>query len=228
MKKYLQDSTMPDCPKCGNTRVFVLPGDDGARPCPCTAKRMPLQAHFSTVVGRQYASTEIGALIAQNEGQAEMLRRAMRFVSRWKPGSPGIYFHSARTGTGKTLIAAGIANAIPRHSQAIEANTMWNALRSCYDSDEPQSRYMNAFCHVPTLLIDDLGVGNTDKSDEWLLDILNARIERGLLTIVTANHMPTEIPNIAPRTASRLAAHCFPVAFDESKDLRVSMAWGRG
>jgi DNA replication protein DnaC len=72
-------------------------------------------------------------------------------------------------------------------------------------------------------MLDDLGMGNTEKSDEWLTDILNARIEKGLLTIITSNLHPTQLKNASDRCISRIMSHTHPLEVKNVTDWRVKL-----
>lgn len=221
MTHYIKDSILPDCPFCRNKRIRVF--EEQVYQCPCTRKGTPLLRFLDTTVGRMYHSATLDTLTGMDDAQNELLEHAQRFVKWWDTGKKGLYLWSPNTGNGKSLIGSAMVNAINRPSQAIEASILWDALRSCYDSDEPQQRYLNVACYVPALFLDDLGMGGTEKTDEWLTDILNARIEKGLLTIITSNVHPTKLKAVSDRCVSRLLAHCHPLEVKNTKDWRVAL-----
>jgi len=165
----------------------------------------------------------VDTLTGKDEAQMQLLAHAERFVKWWEAGKKGLYLWSKHTGNGKSLVASAIINKIGEPSQAIEASVLWDALRSCYDSNESQLRYLRVASYVPALLLDDLGMGNSEKSDEWLTDILNARIEKGLLTIITSNLHPSELKNVSDRCVSRLTAHAHPLEVKNKTDWRVNL-----
>jgi DNA replication protein DnaC len=221
MTQFLKDAKLNDCSLCANSRVVA--DAEGFRACSCVKVGRALQCKFETVVAQQYEDVKLSQIRAMSEDQKKLLNIANRFVAHWQSSdaSSGLYLYSKNPGSGKTLVACAIANELALASQAIEANVYFNALRSCYDSSEPQSRYVNAIASVPVLVLDDLGVGMTDKSDEWLLDVLNARTMRKLCTIITSNHAPDELPKLEARTLSRLASHCHPIKVPDATDFRI-------
>jgi len=221
MRHYIKDSVLPECTYCKNTRIRVF--DENIYQCPCTKRGTPLLRFLDTTVGRMYHSANLDTLTGMDDAQVQLLDHANRFVKWWENGKKGLYLWSPNTGNGKSLIGSAIMNKIGLSSQAIEASILWDALRSCYDSDEPQARYIKVASYVPALLLDDLGMGNTEKSDEWLTDILNARIEKGLLTIITSNLHPTKLKNVSDRCASRLMAHTHPLEVKNKTDWRVAL-----
>jgi DNA replication protein DnaC len=221
MTHYLKDATLPDCPLCRNTRIKTALGV--AYQCPCTKRGTPLLRFLDTTIGRMYHSANLDTLTGMDDEQNALLKHAERFVKWWEPHKKGLYLWSSNTGNGKSLIASAMMNKIDLPSQAIEASVLWDAMRSCYDSNEPQQRYMNVASYVPALLLDDLGMGSTEKSDEWLTDILNARIEKGLLTIITSNIHPSKIKAVSDRCVSRLLAHTHPLQVKNTRDWRVAL-----
>ena len=221
MTHYIKDAQLPDCTLCKNTRVKMV-GEVAYR-CPCTKRGTPLLRFLDTTVGRMYHSANLDTLTGLDDHQTKLLQHADKFVKWWEPSRKGLYLWSENTGNGKSLIAAAILNKIGLPSQAIEASVLWDAMRSCYDSDEPQQRYMNVASFVPALLLDDLGMGSSEKTDEWLTDILNARIEKGLLTIITSNLHPSKIKAVSDRCLSRILAHTHPLQVKNTRDWRVAL-----
>jgi len=222
MTQYISDAPLPDCTVCRNVR-FVMIGENCVQ-CRCITRGTPLLKFLNTTIGKFYTTANIDTLTAMDDEQAKMLGYAERFINWWEPHKKGLYLWSIQTGNGKSLISAGILNKLALPSQAIEASILWDAMRSTYDSDESLKRYFNAIAYVPALLLDDLGMSNTEKTDEWLTDILNARIERGALTIVTSNLHPSELKKASPRAVSRLMAHCHPINIKSKIDWRVSLS----
>lgn len=221
MTHFIKDSTLPDCRYCKNTRI--IHGGDSVYQCQCSRRGVPLMRFFDTTIGRMYYGANLNAITPMDAQQEQLIGHAQRFVNWYESGKKGLYLWSKQAGNGKSLIASAIINAIGLPSQAIEASQLWDALRSCYDSDEPQARYMNVAMYVPALLLDDLGMGHTDKSDEWLTDILNARIEKGLLTIITSNLHPTQLKNASDRCMSRIMSHTHPLEVRNATDWRVKL-----
>lgn len=219
---YIKNSTLPDCPVCKNTRVLSYP--DGVVQCQCAKRGRNLLRFLETTVGLAYEKTKLSQIVPMDDSQIGSIEALKRFAGWWEPNKSGLYLWSKSTGNGKTMLGAGVLNEMKITSQAIEASVLWDALRSCYDSDEPQKRYLNVVMYTPALLLDDLGMGNTDKSDEWLTDILNARMSRGLLTIITSNYHPTQLPKASARLISRLQAHTHPMNLSNDKDYRVQIA----
>lgn len=222
MTNFIKDAQLPDCTLCKNSRVLVY-GDSVAQ-CGCARRGKPLMRFLETTVGMEFSDTNFHTITPMDDLQAKSLKRLSDFIKWWEPSKAGLYLWSASTGNGKTMLAAGVINELKLASQAIEASVLWDALRSCYDSGEPQKRYLNVAMYTPALLLDDLGMGNTEKADEWLTDILNARIARGLLTIITSNIHPSNLPKASQRAISRIMAHTHPLRLVSETDWRVKLS----
>lgn len=222
MKYFIPDSPLPECTVCRNTRVLMF--NDTAYQCRCVSRGIPLLKTLDTNIGRMYTNVVLDTLTAMDDEQARLLNYAERFVNWWEPSRKGLYLWSKNTGNGKSLIASAILNKIGAPSQAIEASVLWDAMRSTYESEESIKRYLNVAMYTPALLLDDLGMGNTEKADEWLTDILNARITRGLLTIITSNLHPSQLPKASERAISRILAHTHPLHVKNETDWRVQLS----
>lgn len=219
---YIKDSTLPDCVVCKNSRV--LPYADGVVQCGCTKRGRPLMRFLDTTVGQANTDVRLGSITPMDDPQVRSIEKMRSFVKWWDYGKSGLYLWSKSSGNGKTLLASATMNEMKMPSQAIEASVLWDALRSCYESGESQKRYLNVAMYTPALLLDDLGMGSTDKSDEWLTDILNARMSRGLLTIITSNFHPSQLPKASDRLVSRLQAHTHPMNLTAETDYRVQLS----
>lgn len=111
-------------------------------------------------------------------------------------------------GTGKTHLAAAIANERVKHGDKvlfITAPDLLDYLRSAYNP-ESETTYDETFERVrgaDLLILDDLGVENPSAwAQEKLFQILNHRYARRLPTVITTNQT---IEKLDPRLRSRMA-----------------------
>lgn len=111
-------------------------------------------------------------------------------------------------GTGKTHLAAAIANHLLRDGTAVICMTMIDLLariKETYDrSDATEAQVMRLYAEVPLLIIDDLG---SEQPTEWgsttIFSIINSRYEGYMPTIVTTNCGADElVQRMTPRDAS--------------------------
>lgn len=158
--------------------------------------------------------------------QPELMQTARDYAAQFdqclKYGK-GLLFYGD-VGTGKSLAAACIANALiekgyrPKMtSLAIEADNIWNA--------ENKAAYIDSLCRYDLLILDDLGVERkTPYMQEMVYKIVNARVAQGGPVIVTTNltkaemGSPAEIEN--KRIYSRILQRCMTVLV-EGKDRRM-------
>ena len=133
-------------------------------------------------------------------------------------------------GTGKTHLAAAIANQLIQNGTPVICMTMIDLLariRETFDSrgEGTEAQVMRLYADIPLLIIDDLG---SEQPTEWgcttIFAIINARYEAYMPTIVTSNCGADElVQRMTPRDASdrnaqktvdRLREMCVAVQMD--------------
>lgn len=132
-------------------------------------------------------------------------------------------------GTGKTHLAAAIANQLLRDGTPVICMTMIDLLariRETFDRDDvSDAQVMRLYADVPLLIIDDLGSENpTEWGSTTIFSIINARYEGYMPTIVTSNCGADElVQRMTPRdatdrnaqkTVDRLREMCVAVPMD--------------
>lgn len=144
---------------------------------------------------------------------------ARRYVANWKKvraENLGLLLWGD-VGTGKSFVAACIANAL------IEAGTpvlmtnfskILNQMGAMYSDERYQ--YIASFSHFPLLIIDDLGIErNTEYALEQVYAVIDERYKSGLPMIITTNLTIAELRNpedvAHARIYSRILEMCTPV-----------------
>lgn len=143
------------------------------------------------------------------------------------PGRNGLFI-TGNVGTGKTHLAAAIANQLMQEGQAVICMTMIDLLdrikrtyekQRQYGGDESEGKILSAYKDVPLLVIDDMG---KEPATDWAVSkiyaIINARYEAYMPTIITTNYTDTELvtrltprdgdPKTAKATVDRLREMC--------------------
>ena len=116
------------------------------------------------------------------------------------PGRNGLFITGPK-GTGKTHLAAAIANQLMQEGTGVICMTMidlLNRIKRTYDQrrqwDASEGGVLKAYKEVPLLIIDDMG---KEPPTEWavskIYEIINARYEEYLPTIVTTNYSDSEL-----------------------------------
>ena len=117
-----------------------------------------------------------------------------------EPGRNGLFITGPK-GTGKTHLAAAIANQILREGTGVICMTMIDLLTAIKRTYEQQLRMagseydiLNTYTKVPLLIIDDVG---KEPPTEWAVSkiytIINARYEAYMPTIITTNYTDSEL-----------------------------------
>lgn len=121
-----------------------------------------------------------------------------------EPGRNGLFI-SGPPGTGKTHIAAAIANHLIAQGRPVVCMTMIDLLerikRTYSKGDVDEGSVLRIYKTVPLLVIDDIG---KEPPTEWAIstvyNIINGRYEAYLPTIVTTNYdTETLIQRMTPR-----------------------------
>lgn len=143
-----------------------------------------------------------------------------------EPGRNGLFI-SGPKGTGKTHLAAAIANQLMQEGTAVVCMTMMDLLdgiKQTYDQQRQrglsEGSILSTYKEVPLLIIDDMG---KEPATEWAVSkiyaIINARYEAYLPTIITTNYSDGELvkrltpketgdPTTADATIDRLREMC--------------------
>ncbi|MCR9142223.1 MAG: ATP-binding protein [bacterium] len=150
--------------------------------------------------------------------------------------SRGLYLHGG-TGSGKTLVSCALLNELMRfHLVSVRyAKISRDILGRLRASFNPNSEFYGEgrrieqdLASVPALVIDDFGV---HKETEWvnqvLYDLIDARYENNLLTVLTSNEPMDSWKEVGSgRVYSRLREICKEVPI-EAPDYRIESSLAR-
>ena len=119
-----------------------------------------------------------------------------------EPGRNGLFI-SGPKGTGKTHLAAAIANQLMQEGTAVICMTMIDLLNRIkrtyeqnrqYGGESSEGNLLNTYKKVPLLIIDDMG---KEPATEWavskIYEIINARYEAYMPIIITTNYTDSEL-----------------------------------
>lgn len=164
-------------------------------------------------LGARFANRTFDTFIADQDNM-DAYEAAVEYVEDFKkmlpaPGTaPDItrngLFIMGNPGTGKTHLAAAIANKLIGGEHRVIMATMIDLLgsvRNSFSYEDGGAQVLNRYKKVPLLIIDDLG---KEPPTEWavstIYNIINGRYEAYLPTIVTANYSDKDLINrLVPR-----------------------------
>jgi len=227
----------PVCPLCQD-RGIVLQGDT-AVPCVCMEQKKIVNAFKYARLSKGLSScrfekfnfayykdpdTDQYWLNAQ-----KALKAAQEFTEQVScdPNGIGLLF-SGPVGSGKTFLAACIANALVEKQYRIlflVVPDLLDELRASYSAKNEKNEIdlLDIARNVPILILDDLGAHNyTEWSRNRIYSILNYRMNEQLPTIITTNLDFGEIEtHLGERTCSRLLQMCRIFRLSVPQDIRM-------
>lgn len=138
----------------------------------------------------------------------------------------GLYIFSGTKGSGKTRIAASIANElIHLYGTSVKFSTSMqiiNEIKKSWDreSEISESRLLDDLARAEVLMIDDFGTEKLEavRGKRWLDDrfyqIINERYQNKKVTIFTSNYSLDELP-YDDRLTSRIKEMAYQIPFPE-------------
>lgn len=232
------------CPKCKDSGYIFHKGADGydyASPCECLSSRiMESKLQFANIPkefkGYTVESFDLGLYTTPDAREKAEMAKVLctNYIKEFPAISEdgkGLYMYSRTKGSGKTRMAASIANdVISRYRISAKFATTLQILDEIKKTwhekpgeDAGEQKFLADIIRVPVLVIDDIGV---EKPTEWVNEkfysILNGRMIQKQVTIFTSN---CEMENLLfdDRIVNRIMKMALPVPFpDES--VRASLA----
>jgi DNA replication protein DnaC len=131
------------------------------------------------------------------------------------------YLFWGGVGTGKSYLAACIANALMEKEVAVCMTNFATILNDLAASFEGRNEYISRLCSYPLLILDDFGMERgTEYGLEQVYSVIDSRYRSGKPLIATTNLTLEELqhPQDTPhaRIYDRLTSMCAPVRFTGS------------
>lgn len=228
------------CPLCGDTVEFEIdfPTFDGTgktvkrivpKRCACSLKKEEELKQQMELYNRKREVERLRSLslidakaqnvtfesCEQTDGNARALKIATRYVARFdelKTTGQGVMFYGD-VGTGKSYIAAAIANELMAELHTVVMTSFPNILERALDFD---SNSLDFASRAELLVIDDLGAErSTDFALEQMYKVIDDRYRSKRPVILTTNlsldHMKKCTDIRYSRIFDRLFEMCYPV-----------------
>lgn len=210
----------PNCPICGGLGFVIVGGNEddptsGTQvPCSCRKKRFAdsgkkakiTNANLSGYEQMTFENFKVEGRGQLREEQKTNLTYARDCARKFADTPSSWLFFTGRYGTGKTHLAAAIANyALEKGEDVIfqPVPDLLDQLRMSYgNTGESFEDRFERIRSVPLLVLDDLGAQSpTAWAEEKLYQIVNYRYVNKLPTVITSNVNPRDMDG---RIASRL------------------------
>lgn len=229
-----EQESSPKCPLCDGTG-FVLSrvdeaGNEVYRQCECqTIRVMHNKMRFANIPeefsGYTVDSFDLNLYkSAEAREKAEMAKllcsNYVRDFTSVREAGKGLYMYSSTKGSGKTRMAASVANdIITMHRVSAKFATTLQILDEIKRTWEPgvgtEQGFLQEIVDVPVLVLDDIGV---EKMSPWVnekfYEILNGRMIHKQITIFTSNCVIERLA-FDERILNRIQKMALPVPFPE-------------
>lgn len=241
--EYMAADGLLRCKICGGPRQTVItPPFEGAKPrtvrcwcsCPTEYDRLKQQERLDDIARRRavcFQGTNMAKWnFANDDRKRPELSDSCRQYAEQFPehlkDSKGLLLYGP-VGTGKTYMAACIANAvIDQGYRVLMTNfaTVANSMQSTWEKEA----YIRDLCKYDLLILDDLGAERkSEYMQEIVFNVIDARSRAALPVIITTNLTKDELGNPAEmgykRIYSRILERCLAVNVD-GKDRRMQAA----
>jgi DNA replication protein DnaC len=197
---------VPGCPQCGGIgfvrRAVTLGHPDFGRAIPCACilseredERSSRLQRYSNLgyLERQTFATLLPRGRSPEPSHQERFARALADAQRFAETPEGWLVFIGESGTGKTHLAAAIANRLIEQGQPVffaVVPDLLDHLRAAYgpSSELPYDRLFETVRNAPVLVLDALGTQfSTPWAEEKLFQVLNHRYNAQLPTLITSS-----------------------------------------
>lgn len=224
------------CPVCHDTGWEMIAGEGQAtfRECKCGIRQrqiMDSRLSFAAIPEsfKEVRMDNFNENVYRDTDSRNKIHTAVRAINYWfshfetmKERGMGLYLYSGRKGSGKTRMAASIANEL-LYGKGIrvkfatslqilkEIKTSWNNR----NVECSESRLLDFLCTSEILIIDDFG---TEQTKDWIgerfYQIINSRYVDKKITIFTSNARP-DLLEYDDRIINRIKERTFQIPFPE-------------
>lgn len=219
------------CPICEG-REWILKIKDGveiAVPCKCREKAVMSRRLRFADIPEAFRGMDLRSFrmdVYRKQESKKMVSDACKIIKTYlddfesqKERGMGLYIWSRTKGSGKTRIAAGIANELMKNYAVKFAVslTILQEIKNTWrrDTECSENQLLDALYTTDILVIDDFGV---ERPADWINDkmyqIINERYINRKVTIFTSND-PLETLQYDDRITNRIKERTYQIAFPE-------------
>lgn len=226
--EYIADDGLLHCRKCGGSREVIIKlfGKMQKVHCICKCIEEKIESENRQSKWNIYESnrricfrgSSHSHCTFSNSEQTEDIKVGEKYAEnfdKFKAEGKGIIFHG-RVGSGKSHIAACIANAVIDKGYKAYMTNVPEIVNTLQSSFEGRQTFIDSLNDFHLLVLDDLGVERkTEYMTEQVFNIIDSRYRSGLPMIVTTNlsrmdmASPSTIENA--RIYDRIAERCLPI-----------------
>lgn len=182
---------------------------------PDAFKGMMLNNFHNDIYRQESSRRDINILL-------KAIRLYLEQIESHKAIGKGLYIYSDVKGSGKTRMAASIANELMKnHNTRVKFATsskIVQEIKNTFDKETrtcTQSELISALCTAEVLIIDDFGIEKiSDFVNESFYNIINERYNNNKITIYTSNYSQQDLP-YEDRIKSRVKEKTFVFHFPE-------------
>lgn len=157
-------------------------------------------------------------------GLRKMIEAFVEKFDTWEQKNIGLYIYSTVKGSGKTFLASCICNELMARNaiktRFVSAGELVSIAKSGDNTslDKYKREPLQLLKDCKLLVIDDLGqkTGQQSWTEDILFPILDDRMTKNRLTIITSNYSIDSLP-MDERIADRINKMCYPIKLPEVK-----------
>lgn len=230
MTESLPDSKCSLCDGSGWICRFDDKGREFRKSCECRNAEIEKQKLKFAEIPEHFREMKLenfSGSVYQNEASKSLIRNVCMTVKEYMENFKefydqgiGLYLYSNTRGSGKTRMAASIANRLLENKYRVKfaiSTTIINEIKNTWNKDNEytESKLLNDLSTVDILIIDDFG---TEKISEWVNEkyyyIINERYIAKKVTIFTSNDSLSEL-SYNSRITNRILEKTLQLRFPE-------------